>query len=308
MTNVKNNIFFLDSPLCRVLIFVKIKKRRLKQMNYSIGEFSTITSLTIKTLRLYHEKEILIPVYIDKQTKYRFYDDNNYEKALSIKILREHDFSLAEVKEILDECNEEADMLEQIRTKLNEVKNKIDQYNDISQSLERILQQEKESIMKTNQELDVEEKEVLTMLIAGYRMKGKYSDVGIGFKLLGKAFGRHINGKAMNLYYDAEYKENDANFEPCFPIRKGISSKNISVRELKGGKCVSIIHKGKYENLSKSYKNIFGYINEKGLKTLLPSREIYIKGPGMIFKGNPNNYLTEIQIMIDYCKNDTSKT
>ena len=32
--------------------------------------------------------------------------------------------------------------------------------------------------------------------------------------------------------------------------------------------------------------------------TLLPSREIYLKGPGMIFRGNPKNYLTEIQIMI----------
>jgi hypothetical protein len=30
-----------------------------------------------------------------------------------------------------------------------------------------------------------------------------------------------------------------------------------------------------------------------------PTREIYLKGPGMIFKGNPENYLTEIQIMIE---------
>jgi effector-binding domain-containing protein len=30
-----------------------------------------------------------------------------------------------------------------------------------------------------------------------------------------------------------------------------------------------------------------------------PSREIYLKGPGMIFKGNPKNYLTEIQIFLE---------
>ena len=29
-----------------------------------------------------------------------------------------------------------------------------------------------------------------------------------------------------------------------------------------------------------------------------PTREVYIKGPGMIFKGNPAKYLTEIQVMI----------
>jgi hypothetical protein len=31
----------------------------------------------------------------------------------------------------------------------------------------------------------------------------------------------------------------------------------------------------------------------------VPCREVYIKGPGMIFKGNPKNYLTEIQLMIE---------
>ena len=29
-----------------------------------------------------------------------------------------------------------------------------------------------------------------------------------------------------------------------------------------------------------------------------PSREIYLKGPGMFFKGNPHKYVTEIQLPI----------
>jgi len=268
-------------------------------MKFSIGEFSKITKLSIKSLRLYHEKGILIPSEIDEFTKYRYYNEENYEKAYTIKILKEHDFSLMEIKEILDKCNAESDMLDQIQLKLNEVKNKIDRYNNIFQSLENIIKQEKENTMKIQQQFEVEEKELETILIAGYRMKGKYSDIGEGFKLISKSFGKQINGKAMNLYYDDEYKEDDADFEPCFPVRKGLSSNGISVRELKGGWCVSLIHKGRYENLSESYKKIFAYINEKGFKTLLPSREVYIKGPGMIFKGNPINYLTEIQIMIE---------
>jgi hypothetical protein len=30
----------------------------------------------------------------------------------------------------------------------------------------------------------------------------------------------------------------------------------------------------------------------------MPTREVYLKGPGMIFKGNPKRYLTEIQVPI----------
>ena len=33
-------------------------------------------------------------------------------------------------------------------------------------------------------------------------------------------------------------------------------------------------------------------------KIAFPTREVFIKGPGMIFKGNPKKYLTEIQLPI----------
>ena len=31
---------------------------------------------------------------------------------------------------------------------------------------------------------------------------------------------------------------------------------------------------------------------------VLPTREVYLKGPGMLLKGNPEKYLTEIQIPV----------
>ena len=268
-------------------------------MKFSIGEFSRITSLTIKSLRLYHEKEILIPFEIDEFTQYRYYDRANYETALSIKILREFDFTLAEIKEILDECDDETNLLEQLQSKFSQIQSKIIRYKEISNSLENIIIMEKENKMKAEESFEIEEKEVKTILIAGYKIKGKYSDIGKGFSLLSKKFARHINGKPLGLYYDGEYKENEADFEACFPIRKGKEEEDFSVRELKGGKCFVLIHKGPYENLTESYIKLFTYVNENSFKKKLPTREIYIKGPGMIFKGNPKNYLTEIQIFIE---------
>jgi len=161
--------------------------------------------------------------------------------------------------------------------------------------------------MKKNIEFEIEEKEIATILIAGHRMQGKYEEVGKGFGIIGKKMGRYINGKALTLYYDDEYKEENADFEPCMPVRKGADSEGISVRELKGGKCVALIHKGPYQTLGDSYKKIYEYIKEKGYKTKIPSREVYLKGPGMIFKGNPKNYLTEIQIFIEEEKSRTTK-
>ena len=73
----------------------------------------------------------------------------------------------------------------------------------------------------------------------------------------------------------------------------------VEFQDLPGGRCVSLIHKGPYVSIRESYKAVFSYINEKGYKTKLPTREVYLKGPGMIFKGNPKNYLTEIQVLIE---------
>ena len=61
---------------------------------------------------------------------------------------------------------------------------------------------------------------------------------------------------------------------------------------------MSIVHKGPYDQLGRSYEKIASYLKQKNHQVTAPPREIYIKGPGMIFKGNPKNYLTEIQFPI----------
>lgn len=268
-------------------------------MRFSIGEFSLITLLSIKSLRLYHEKGILVPAHVDEFSGYRYYDDANFERARSIKVLKDFDFSLAEIKDLLAQCQDESDMLTQLEEKLAHVKSKVDRCRDISRSIASIIEFEKESVMEKNREFEVEEKKLETILIAGRRMRGKYQDVGKGLGFVCKKMGRHINGKPMTLYYDGEYKEDDADFEPCVPVRKAKDVEGLSIRELEGGRCVSLLHKGPYEALRASYKKIFAYMNEKNYKAGTPIREIYNKGPGLILKGNPRNYLTEIQVMIE---------
>jgi effector-binding domain-containing protein len=62
-------------------------------------------------------------------------------------------------------------------------------------------------------------------------------------------------------------------------------------------RAVTLIHQGPYDTKSESYRKIGEYMKECGLKAGIPSRELYLKGPGMIFAGNPKKYLTEIQVI-----------
>jgi effector-binding domain-containing protein len=64
---------------------------------------------------------------------------------------------------------------------------------------------------------------------------------------------------------------------------------------LPGGCCLALIHRGPYDQLGRSHARILKQAGERKLKISLPTREVYIKGPGIIFTGNLKNYLTGIQ-------------
>lgn len=68
---------------------------------FSIGEFSKITSLSIKKLRFYHEKGLLSSASVDAGSGYRYYDQANVERPRVIAALRSLELSLDEIGEIL---------------------------------------------------------------------------------------------------------------------------------------------------------------------------------------------------------------
>ena len=272
---------------------------RLENFMYTIGDFSKITGLTVKTLRFYHEQGLLIPSAIDDKTGYRYYDRSKIETARVITHLKSLDLTVDEIGAILRDAKDDADLRDIMERQKALLESKIKRYRTIVQSVNQFLAAEAEARrLMTQSTFQVEEKNVEPMLIAGIRMKGRYADSGTGFSRIGKSLGRYICGKPMLLHYDNEFRQDDADFEACMPVRIDKQVDGIRVRRIAGGRCVSYLHKGPYDQMGRSYAKILDYIRGKGYEVQMPTREIYIKGPGMIFAGNPRNYLTEIQIMI----------
>jgi DNA-binding transcriptional MerR regulator len=67
----------------------------------SIGDFSRMTHLSIKTLRHYHDVGLLAPAEIDKITGYRYYAKSQVTAAQVIRRLRELGMPVEEVRSIL---------------------------------------------------------------------------------------------------------------------------------------------------------------------------------------------------------------
>jgi DNA-binding transcriptional MerR regulator len=267
-------------------------------MEYTIGEFSRASRLSVKALRFYHEQGLLEPARVDGETGYRYYDDVSLSRARAITWLRGLDFTISEIKELLaGPTQEDGDLAEFLADKAEEISRKAEHYRRVRKEIDLFLAHEKEIQMLQVKD-SVEEKMLDDILIAGLRFRGRYEEVGRRLGELARTVGRGIAGGAFSLYYDEEYKEEDADIEVAFPVKKPVRAANIDCRILTGGRAVAVIHRGPYGEIGRSYKRLFDYLGEKGLPPVSPSRELYLKGPGMLFPGNPKKYLTELRVLV----------
>lgn len=67
----------------------------------TIGEFSRLTHLSVRTLRRYHDAALLEPAVVDQTTNYRYYSVDQIPIAQVIHRLRELDVPLVDVRRIL---------------------------------------------------------------------------------------------------------------------------------------------------------------------------------------------------------------
>jgi DNA-binding transcriptional MerR regulator/effector-binding domain-containing protein len=268
---------------------------------FSIGEFSKISGISVRTLRFYHEKGLLVPSAVDIETGYRSYNERNLEIARVIVALRALEFSLEDIGEILVGCADDADILVHLERQRESVAQQLQHYRNVLKHIDDIIYHHRETREESKMataSFAVEERQLDPIIVAGIRMTGRYSEIGQGLGVLYKRVGRHVAGKPLCLYYDCEYRDEDANFEPCLPLKRQLTVDGATVRELPGGRCVTLIHRGPYEELGRSYARVLKYAKDRGYEVTLPTREVYLKGPGMIFHGNPKKYLTEIQLPI----------
>lgn len=268
---------------------------------FSIGEFSSASGIPVRTLRFYHEEGLLVPAEVDRETNYRSYDHRNLGLARVIVALRELEFSLDEIREILADCRDDADVLGHLERKRVSFAQLVGHYENLIARISELIQADtraREKDVMSEKTFTVEERVLEPIRVAGIRMVGRYSDCGKGFATLFRRLGRSASGRPMCLFFDGEHRADDANFEPCVPVRGHSILDGIEFHELPGGRCLSLMHRGPYEELSRSYARLWQYTKQQGNEITLPTREVYHKGPGMFFRGNPQKYLTEIQFLI----------
>ncbi|MCI8805592.1 MAG: MerR family transcriptional regulator [Clostridiales bacterium] len=242
----------------------------------SIGQFSKICSVSLKTLRHYDKIELLKPFKVDKFTGYRYYDESQLNRMLTISRLKRYGFSLTEIKSFLDSSEDKGALLSMLQSRAGEIIAEIRHKEMLIKELSGIIKNFERTgeIMsyQSNYEVSIIESEKIFVLSSRQRMAveefGKYYG-----KLFEKTAAENIKptGIVLAVYHDEEWNERDSDIE----VGIGVDDESKANNSVGGCLCATTVHKGSYANLPEAYASVLKWINNNGYEIASPPYEIY---------------------------------
>lgn len=143
-------------------------------------------------------------------------------------------------------------------------------------------------------EYQIELRDIEPIRVAFLQYKGIATKANKVFPNVFKSIQGKANGAPFICYYAMNPETKMGEMELCVPTDQTPSGNGIEVKEIPRIKAVCITHIGPYDTMDKAYDEIDKYVREHKLQLHMPFREVFIKGPGILLKGNPDKYITEI--------------
>ena len=272
------------------------KKTRLK-----IGEFSKLMQVTVKTLRHYEQKRLLIPDEVDEWTGYRYYSIEQMQKLQNIRDLQRLGFSLDEIKELCESysctptISQLTEKIEETEAQLRKLIARRNQLIDWRNARKKMKKMEKFSIQSLPEIIVASHREVLP----DYAAIGPMCINKIAPEMQRLGCKCPPPGYCFTVEHDSEYKPTDVDIEYCEQVEEmGEDSAIIQFKRLPAvPKALCMKHVGPYERFYESFTEAFRYIEEHGLKPVGQHRTCYIDGAWN--QEDPEKWLSVIQIPIE---------
>jgi DNA-binding transcriptional MerR regulator len=266
-----------------------------------IGEFSQMMQVTVKTLRHYEQKGLLLPDEVDEWTGYRYYSIEQMQKLQSIRDLQSLGFSLDEIKELYDDdshtpsVRQMDEKIKETELQLNQLIARRNRLLEWKNSRKQITKMEKFNIQSLPEIIVASHREV----IPNYEALGPmcYEKIGPEMQRLGCKCPKP--GYCFTVEHNKEYTPTNIDIEYCEQVEEmGNDSAIIQFKRLpEVPKALCMKHVGPYERFYESFTEAFRYIGEKGYKVAGQHRTCYIDGPWN--QEDPEKWVSVIQIPIE---------
>lgn len=257
--------------------------------------------VTVKTLRYYEQKGLLLPNEVDEWTGYRYYCIGQMQKLNDIRELQRLGFSLDEIKELYEEdehspsIDQLSQKIEKTELQLKKLKDRRNQLITWRNSRKSINKMEKFSIQSLPEIIVASHREV----IPNYDALGLLCCNVIGPEMQRLGCKCPLPGYCFTIEHNKEYTPTDIDIEYFEQVEEmGTDSAIIKFQKLEAvPTAICMKHYGPYNRFYESYVELFKYIEEQGYKICGHPRYYYVDG--IWNQEDPEKWLTIIQVPVE---------
>ncbi|MFF0343915.1 MerR family transcriptional regulator [Kribbella sp. NPDC004875] len=253
----------------------------------TVGEFSRLTHLTVKTLHHYHDIGLLAPVAIDASSGYRRYGTDQVDTALLIRRLRELRMPLADVRAVVESDGPARE--ETLRAHLERMEQELAHTREVVTSLRELL---------TPGHPVVEVEYRFIPPFRAYGVRGWVERDGIG-PWCEYAFGKldavtgDIRATSGATYSDEFFTEEAGEVVAFLPVPPDQApAAGVELVDLPGGYFAIAVHAGAMTGFDRTYAALGSHVAEYCEVAPGPIRELYVAGPGEA--QDPESYRIEV--------------
>ncbi len=269
-----------------------------------IGELSRLAQVSVKTLRYYAERGLLLPARVDRYTGYRYYALEQLPRLNRILALKDLGFTLEEIGRMLSERVSSEELRGMVLLRQVELERHLtDERARLARVEARLRQIAREGCLP---DYPVVLKAVAAQRVVavGQRVTG----YGQGGALIGRLVAEleaarladRIAGPLLTVYRDAD----DADglwAETGAPLERtpspGELAGGLAVRALPAAATVaSVVHQGSHDELGEAYAALLNWAAPNGFREDGGAREVYLRGPES--HAQPEEWVTEVQLPV----------
>jgi DNA-binding transcriptional MerR regulator len=259
-----------------------------------IGMFSRASSLSIKTLRAYHESGVLVPARVDPQTGYRSYTVDQLADAAIVQRLRALDLPLEQVRAVIDA--RDPDVTRSILAgHQHEMQTRLDETERIVAELQSVVAPTTHTPVHLRTEAATQ-----SVRINGLVHPDEFADwLGWAYGELGAFLARagvEAAGAPGGLYAAELADDGPESAEAFLPIDAAVvvppNERHVTVGEVPAARAAVLVHTGDYDTIGDTYRTLGAWVARHAEHAGERVREWYVIGP--LDTDDAAEYRTEI--------------
>jgi len=250
-----------------------------------ISDFSRISRVSIRALRLYDELGLLPPAYVDPGSGYRYYSVGQLPRLNRILALKELGFSLEQIAPMLAEGVSPEQLRGMLALKRAEAEQRVAAEQErLARITARLQQIEREGQLGTY-EVVLKHVPAQRAILARAAEPAAEDVSGLSRQVgeLLQRHGLHDAGPWLHIHYDAEWRGEGADIGAAVllaaPLGQSAAAPGAAALTLlpEVTQMAAVVHRGRSEALGDAYNALGAWIEANGYTIVGPCREIFLR-------------------------------